>query len=199
MQILVRKQAILNNLIEMCSKLHQKLRDGNTRSRYFNTWVQMGTDKEVLYEAFHSIYIERAIERLFFRRWNRLMHKKRLRRLESRIRKRYSSILKTKEEESLQIIQDLEAELATAKSELQKSQENFNQMQDRLKKAFLRGVVNLNIEAMDAFDGAPFANENSEVESQSTIEDDFIDYDDDDDDDDFYVEDVPSVSVIKHQ
>ena len=62
----------------------------------------------------------------------------------------------------------------------------------------MRGVVNLNLEAMDVFNGAQFMDLMQEVEGNEVDHQD-IETGVNESDDDFFVEEAPSVSVIRHK
>lgn len=194
---LTRKENILRKLVEKSALLHTKVRNSNISSRAFHTWIEDGTEKLILTRRFESIFIKKATERVFFRRWIRKMHKRREDRLELEARHIYEKESKESSKRYNAQITKLEEELAAARAELESKQKSFLEMQQRLRKAFMRGVVNLNLEAMDVFNGAQFMNLVQEVEggtggvhdSENEVEEG---------DDEFYVEEAPNVAVIRH-
>lgn len=196
--MLVKKEAVLAHMVQLSARLHQKIRNGNSYSRAFNRWTEIGTDKEVLAKVYERIYIVNAAKRIFFKRWVRKMYKQRENRFIHEIKTRFERESRAKAIESNRIIESLEAELAEAKGLLEEKQKNFLEMQQRLRKAFMRGVVNLNLEAMDVFNGAQFMDLMQEVEgneAEHSNEDAPIN----ESDDEFYVEEeAPKISVIRH-
>lgn len=195
---LVQKEAILMRMIQLSSKLQSKVRNGNSMSRAFNGWVIHGTDTEILEAAFKNTFLKNAVKRLMFKRWIRKMYKKREIRFTREIKTRFEKESKAKAAESNRIIEELESELNSAKTELETKQKSFLEMQQRLRKAFMRGVVNLNLEAMDVFNGAQFMNLMQEVEGNETEEHENEDSLNESDDE-FFVEEEPQINVIRHQ
>lgn len=194
---LVKEEAYLTRLINLRAKLSQKVRNANNESRTFNAWKQLGTDTPILTKVFKRTFVRNCMRRIYFRRWVRKTHVKRENRIVNEIKKRYDKIWKAKALEAQKTIEDLESELAEARDELESKQENFIEMQRRLRKAFMRGVVNLNLEAMDVFNGAQFMDLMQEVEGNE------VDHQDtetavNESDDDFFVEEDPQISVIRH-
>ena len=196
-QILVQKEAMLNRMVRLSAKLHQKVRNGNSCSRAFNLWAEMGTNKDVLANTYRKIFITNSMKRTFFRRWLRKMYQRREGRMLHEIKTRFDKEARAKAAESNKVIEGIEAELAAAKAELEEKQRKFLEMQQRLRKAFMRGVVNLNLEAMDVFNGAQFVDLMHEVEGNEA---DHRDEDAplDESDDEFFVEEAPQISVIRH-
>ena len=193
-----KKDAIRNQLVTCSFKLHQKVRNSNLLARAFNAWKKIGTEKALLAKVFKRNFIRNALRRIYFKRWIRRMIAKRENRVSSEIKRRYEKIWKAKAMEAQRTIEQLEQELASAREELETKQRKFLEMQQRLRKAFMRGVVNLNLEAMDVFNGAQFMDLMQEVENNE------IDHQDDEtavneSDDDFYVEEAPPISVIRHR
>ncbi|KAK8885611.1 hypothetical protein M9Y10_041061 [Tritrichomonas musculus] len=195
---LAKQESVLAHLVQLSAKLHQKVRNANNQSRAFNAWNQMGTEQRVLEKVFRRLFFKNAIRRIFFKRWIRRMHQRREARVVTEIKRRYEKIWKAKAIEAQKTIEDLESELAAARYELEQKQQNFLEMQQRLRKAFMRGVVNLNLEAMDVFNGAQFMDLMQEVEGNEVDQQD-VDTGINESDDDFYVEEAPSISVIRHR
>ena len=194
---LSRKRAIMDNLIARSAKLHLKVRKANIASRAFHSWIDDGTMKGILSRRFYAIYIKQALVRTLFRRWVRKMHNKRVARVETEARQIYEKESRARANEYKAQIAQLEKELEDARNELETKQKNFIDMQQKLRKAFMRGVVNLNLEAMDVFNGAQFMDMAQEVDgrrggvhdSENEVEEG---------DDDFYVEESPDIAVIRH-
>ena len=194
---LVKKEGILNRMVRLSAKLHQKVRNSNSCSRAFNLWSEMGTNKDVLANTYRRIFIIHSLKRTMFRRWLRKMYRKRENRIMKEVKTRFDKEARAKAAESNKVIESIEQELAAAKAELEEKQRKFLEMQQRLRKAFMRGVVNLNLEAMDVFNGAQFVDLMHEVEGNEA---DHRDEDAplDESDDEFFVEEAPQISVIRH-
>lgn len=194
---LTRKQEILRKLVDRSALLHTKVRNTNLTSRGFHSWIDDGTDKLILARDFEKIYIKNAKMRVLFRRWKRKMHKSREDRLENEAKQVYEKESRESGKRFNAQISKLEAELAAARAELEMKQKSFLEMQQRLRKAFMRGVVNLNLEAMDVFNGAQFMNLVQEVEGGTGGVHD-AENEVEEGDDEFFVEETPSVAVIRH-
>ena len=195
---IIQKEAIVQRMVHLSSQLHSKIRNGNTCSRFFQSWVSDGTDKDILLRSFEAIYLQRANQRVFFRRWARKTIIKREARFTREIRTRYDKEMKSKSTDFNRQISQLESQVAAARALLEEKQRNFIEMQQRLKKAFMRGVVNLNLEAMDVFNGAQLMGMMQEIEGgEQGLRDQ--DAPVDESDDDFYVEDTPEVKIVRHQ
>lgn len=194
---LARRRALLNNLLARSAKLHLKVRKANVASRTFHQWINDGTDKNILIRTFEKIFIHNPMKRILFKRWVRKMHHKREARIESEARQVYEKESRTRANEYNSQIARIEKDLADARNELETKQKNFIEMQQKLRKAFMRGVVNLNLEAMDVFNGAQFMDMAQEVEGRTggtRDEDNEVE----EGDDEFYVEESPSISVVRH-
>ena len=194
---LARKNAILANLIKKSAKLHRKVRDANIMSRSVHSWIEDSNDRLLLARRFEDLYIKNAIPRVFFSRWVRKMHQKRNQRIENEARQIYEKESRSRAAEYNAQIEKLEAELANARNELETKQKSFIDMQKKLRKAFMRGVVNLNLEAMDVFNGAQFMDMTQEVEGKTGGTHD-SENEVEEGDDEFYVEESPNISVIRH-
>ena len=194
---LERKKAILQNMINRSSILHRKVRNANVTSRSFHSWIENGTSKVLLIRRFESIYIKNAILRIMFRKWVRKMHRKRDVRVEMEARLMYERESRARSAEYNAQIDLLERELANARHELESKQKSFIDMQQKLRKAFMRGVVNLNLEAMDVFNGAQFMGMAQEVEGKSGGTHD-SENEIEEGDEEFYVEESPNIAVIRH-
>ena len=195
---IIQKEAVVQRMVHLSSQLHSKIRNGNTCSRFFQSWVSDGTDKDVLLRSFEAIFLHRAQQRIFFRRWSRKTIVKRDARLTREIRTRYDKEMKSKSTDFNRQISQLESQVAAARALLEEKQRNFIEMQQRLKKAFMRGVVNINLEAMDVFNGAQLMGMMQEIEGGEQGQHD-VDAPVDESDDDFYVEDAPEVKIVRHQ
>ena len=194
---LARRKAILNNLLARSAKLHLKLRKSAIASKAFHSWIRDGTDKILLARTFEGIYIKNARMRNFFRRWVKKMHKKRDTRIETEARQMYEKESRARANEYNAEIARLEKELADSRNELETKQKTFIEMQQKLRKAFMRGVVNLNLEAMDVFNGAQFMDMTQEVEGKTGGTHD-SENEVEEGDDEFYVEESPNIAVIRH-
>jgi hypothetical protein len=195
---LARKEAAIARLITMSARLHQRVRNGRSCSRSFKAWEEIGTDRRVLVHAFKRIYLLSRLKRAFFRRWIRKMHRKREDRFHVDLKTRFDKQRRTQAAETNRVVVALEDELRVARDELEQKQQRFLELQQRLRKAFMRGIVNLNLEAMDVFNGGQFMDLIQEVEGNEAEH-----FDEEaainESDDEFFVEDdsVP-ISVIRH-
>ena len=194
---LARKEGILNKMLLKSARLHAKVRNNNLSSRAFHSWIESGTSKGILSRTYKSIYIDQAPKRIFFRKWFKKMLEKREIGYLNEIKQKFEKEAKTKAIESNKQISQLEAELAGARAELEMKQKNFRDMQQKLKKSFMRGVVNLNLEAMDVFNGSQYANLVEEVENNEQI----IENNEpvDEGDEEFFIEEEPQISIIRHK
>ena len=195
---LVRKENILNKMVNRSSKLHAKVRNNNIASRSFHNWIDIGTDKNILINSFKKIYLENPQKRIMFKRWIRKTNSKREYRFLNETKQKFEKEAKIKSLESNKQISLLEKELLFAKEELEKKQKNFKEMQQRLRKAFMRGVVNLNLEAMDVFNGAQFMKVTEEIEGGENSSENYSE-NIEDVDDEFFVEETPNISIIRHK
>jgi hypothetical protein len=127
------------------------------------------------------------------------MYRRREERFHAELKSRFDRQRRAQAAETNRIVGALEDELRTARAELEEKQQTFLELQQRLRKAFMRGVVNLNLEAMDVFNGAQFMDLVQEVEGNEAEH-----FDEEaavnESDEEFFVEDdaVP-ISVIKHR
>jgi predicted RNase H-like nuclease (RuvC/YqgF family) len=196
---LARKEATITRLVAMCGRLHQRVRNGKGCSRALKVWAEIVIDRPILIRAFKRIYFYSRLKRNFLRHWRRKMYKRREERFHAELKSRFEKQRRAQAAETNRIIGALEDELRTARAELEEKQQTFLELQQRLRKAFMRGVVNLNLEAMDVFNGAQFMDLVQEVEGNEAEH-----FDEEaainESDDEFFVEDdsVP-ISVIKHR
>jgi Mg2+ and Co2+ transporter CorA len=194
-----RKRAAIQRLILLSARLHQRVRNGRMCARSLKAWAEIGTDRLILIRTFKRLYILSRLKRAFFRRWIRKMYKRREERIHAEIKARFEKQRRAQTTETNRMIGGLEEELKVARAELEEKQQRFLELQQRLRKAFMRGVVNLNLEAMDVFNGAQVMDLIQEVqgnEAEHFDEEAAIN----ESDDEFFVEDdsVP-ISVIKHR
>jgi Mg2+ and Co2+ transporter CorA len=194
-----RKSAAINRLVQVSARLHQRVRNGWVCVRSLKAWAEIATDRLILIRAFKRIYILSRLKRAIFRRWIRKMYKRREERIHAEIKSRFEKQRRAQAAETNRVMGGLEEELQTARAELEEKQQRFLELQQRLRKAFMRGVVNLNLEAMDVFNGAQVMDLIQEVqgnEAEHFDEEAAIN----ESDDEFFVEDdsVP-ISVIKHR
>ena len=194
---LERKKAILNNLMKKALRLQLKGRYSAIVSRLFANFIKEGTNKRLLAQRFHDLYIVQAPKRILFRRWIRKMRQRRIAKIEAEARQVYEKESKARSAEYNAQISQLEQELENAKHELETKQKSFIEMQQKLRKAFMRGVVNLNLEAMDVFNGAQFMDMVQEVEGKTGGTHD-SENEVEEGDDEFYVEEAPNIAVIRH-
>ena len=122
------------------------------------------------------------------------MRKVRLQRQKRELRRSCEKDLRMKETEAAQRITALQAELDAVKQLLVEHEKQHGEMQQKLRRAFMRGVVNLNLEAMDVFGEIPTVD--TVKDKNATITQ--VVKDDSDDEDDFFVEPAPRISVVRH-
>jgi hypothetical protein len=195
---LARKEAAITHLVGLSSRLHQRVRNGKSLARSVKSWEELGTDRVILVRAYKRLYLFSRVKRTFYRRWIRKMHKKREERFHIELKSRFDKQRRAQAADTNRVLTGLEDELAVARAELEQKQQRFLELQQRLRKAFMRGVVNLNLEAMDVFNGAQFMDLIQEVQGNEAEH-----FDDEaainESDDEFFVEDdsVP-ISVIRH-
>jgi uncharacterized coiled-coil protein SlyX len=195
---LVRKEAVIARLVQICARLHQRVRNGKSCSKSFNLWTEMSIDRPILIRAFKRIYFVNQLKRTLFRRWVRNMRRKREGRFSHEIHSRFEKESRARAADNNRILKSLDVELAAAREELEQKQQSFLAMQQRLRKAFMRGVVNLNLEAMDVFNGAQFMDLMQEVEGDEAEHIDEEAPVNESDDEFFVEEDAPQISVIRH-
>jgi cell division septum initiation protein DivIVA len=150
---LIKKETALAKMIDLSGRLHEKCRNRDARFHGFNEWLDMATHQSIAVRVFRSIFLGPASKRLYFRRWHRKTLVKQENRLAAEIKVSFEEKSCEKRVETDRLINDLETSLAIARHELQTKQQNYIEMQQRLRKAFMRGLVNLNLEAMDVFRG----------------------------------------------
>jgi hypothetical protein len=196
--ILIKKDVAIAKLVQLSGRMHQKVNNGQSRSQAFNAWTEISTKKAVLVRTYRRIYLLAAAKRIFFRRWVRKMNRHRESRFHHEVKARFEREWRARASENGRIIEGLELELKAARAELEEKHQRLIEMQQRLRKAFMRGVVNLNLEAMDVFNGGQFMDLMKEVELNEAEH-----YDDEaalhQSDDDFFVEEVPNIAVTRHR
>jgi predicted nuclease with TOPRIM domain len=135
-----------------------------------------------------QLYIDEPMKRILFKRWVRRMRKVRVQRQRRDLRRSCDRELKQKDTEAAQKIAALQSELEAVQQLLLEHEQQHAEMQEKLRRAFMRGVVNLNLEAMDVFGEVPTMETitvaKAERKERPT--------------DDFFVEPAPRVSVVRH-
>jgi hypothetical protein len=100
----------------------------------------------------------------FFRRWIRKMDRKRGNRLNVELKTRFDQQRRAQAAETNRVVVGLEGELRVARGELKQKQERFLELRQPLRNVFMKEIVNLNLEAMDVFNGGQFMDLIQEVE-----------------------------------
>lgn len=193
----------INRLVDHISVFATKDRISNDRSLIFRAWRDYATCKNIYTNTFMRIYLDEPMKRLLFKRWLRKMRKIRYIRQKRELKRLCTRNIKAHETEAVQKITALQSELTAVKELLAEHEKQHGEMQKRLRRAFMRGVVNLNLEAIDVFGDVspeevlPVVNatkKGGQVPKQP------VSYKpDSDDDDDYYVEPAPRISIIRHK
>jgi uncharacterized coiled-coil protein SlyX len=105
---LARKEAVIARLVQVCARLHQRVRNGKSCSRSFNFWIEMSIDRPILVRAFKRIFFVNQVKRTLFRRWVRKMHRKREDRFVHEIQSRFEKEFRTKAADNNRILKSLE-------------------------------------------------------------------------------------------
>ena len=150
-----------------------------------------------------QLFMDNAVLRLLFRRWVRKMFKVRFIRRKRELKRSNNREIKHQESEASQRIVALQSELIAVKELLAEHERQHGDMEKKLKRAFMRGVVNLNLEAMDVFGDIPatddFLSAALNPPKKSEKKQILLSDDQSEDGDDFYVEPAPRISVIRHK
>lgn len=185
---------IIKRFLSHLSVYRVKDKSANQRSRVFKAWADLASGKSVMTKAAAHLYLEEPMRRILFKRWVSRMRKVRLQRQKRELRRSCEKDLRMKETEAAQRITALQAELDAVKELLIEHEKQHGEMQQKLRRAFMRGVVNLNLEAMDVFGEIPTVE--TVKEKSPTITQ--VIKDNSDDEDDFFVEPAPRISVVRH-
>ena len=189
-----KNDLIIDRFCAHIAFLRIKQRSANQRSKIFKAWKDFALDKLAVINLAQKLYTQEPMKRILFRRWVRRMRKVRSLRLKRELRRQCQMDLRSKETEATQRITSLQSELLAVNQLLAEHEKQHDEMQKKLRRAFMRGVTNLNLEAMDVFGEIP-TSENTNGRNTTTQNT----HHEDSDDDDFYVEPAPRISVIRHR
>jgi hypothetical protein len=187
-----RTLRVIDNLMDCIAGYRHKDQTANLRSKVFKAWRTLTGERDKILRVMTRSYVEQPSQRIMFRRWLRRMRKVRLNRQKRELRLECEQNLRTRESAAKQRIAALQAELDAVRQSLVEHEEQHDDMQQKLRRAFMRGVVGLNLEAMDVFGEVP----TSEALRAGRL--DLAEQRDDDDREDFFVEPAPKVSVLRH-
>lgn len=186
---------ILSRLVNHIIIYKNKDRTANTRSRIFKAWADMATERSIMARAAGNQFIRGRPTRILFSRWVRRTRRVRLQRQKRDLRRSCERDVRQKDSEAAQRIAALQAELDAVKQLLVEHEKQHGEMQEKLRRAFMRGIVNLNLEAMDVFGEVPTA---ETVPTTRLERSRGRAADPRDEGDDFVVEPAPRISVIRH-
>jgi hypothetical protein len=172
-----------------------KDRTANTRSRVFKAWADMATGRSIMARAATDLFIRDRQRRILFSRWVRRTRRVRLQRQKRDLRRSCERDLRQKDSDAAQRIAAVQAELDAVKQLLVDHEKQHGEMQEKLRRAFMRGVVNLNLEAMDVFGEVPTTETLPQIRPERARS---RAADRRDDADDFVVEPTPRISVTRH-
>lgn len=199
---LERTKLITSHFIDQIAELKLRDRTASSRSRVFKAWANLALGKNVMPDAIERLYLDRPMRRILFKRWVRRMRKVRQQRLGRELRHICQQDMAQKETDASQRITALRSELQAVRQLLVEHEQQHAEMQQKLRRAFMRGVVNLNLEAMDVFGEVP-----TEVPPPQTMKMSSghmpaktkKKYGDENEGNEFFVEPAPKISVIRHK
>jgi hypothetical protein len=193
---LAKTDIILSRLIDHIIVYRHRDRTASLRARIFSAWADYATDRTIVLRIATERFLHEPAKRTLFHRWVRRWRKNSVQRKKRELRRTNDRDLKVQEGEGLQKIAALQAELDAVKQLLIDHEKQHAEMQEKLRRAFMRGVVNLNLEAMDVFGEVPTAEaipppraERARGKRRDAR----------DGADDFVVEPAPRISVIRHR
>ena len=195
-----RTNLMISRFVLHIANLKARDHTASIRSRVFKAWADLATGKQIMTSTIARLYLDRPMRRILFKRWVRRMRKVRQQRLGRELRHVMQQDISQKETEQTQKITALRAELQAVRQLLVEHEKQHGEMQQKLRRAFMRGVVNLNLEAMDVFGEIPTEvppppiRKSAEIAAATNHQDD-----EDEDENDFYVEPAPKISVIRHR
>lgn len=176
----------------------------NSVAKMFHAWRDYATSRSIYSRTMQAIYMEKPMERILFKRWVRRLHKVSYLRKKRELKRSNNKEIKAQESEASQKIVALQSELTAVRELLAEHERQHGDMEKKLKRAFMRGVVNLNLEAMDVFGDVPPSEDFMSIaknppQKKSRKEQKPPSSDESDDEDEFYVEPAPRISVIRHK
>jgi hypothetical protein len=191
-----RTDRILANLVDHIIRYRNKDRTFNLHARIFSAWADLVCDRSLLLRLATRRFLDRPEVRALFRRWVRRWRKVSVQRQKRELRRASERDLRAQESEASQRIAAMQAELDAVRRLLVDHEQQHAEMQEKLRRAFMRGVVNLNLEAMDVFGEIPTA---ETVPPQKADRRAARRRDAHDGADDFLVEPAPRISVVRHR
>jgi hypothetical protein len=190
-----RTDVILSRLINHIIIYRNRDKTAGARAQMFSAWASMVTDRAVITRVATERFLHDPAKRMLFHRWVRRWRKVSLQRQRRELRRSNERDIKAQESEGLQKIAALQAELDAVKQLLIDHEKEHAEMQEKLRRAFMRGVVNLNLEAMDVFGEVPTTETLPPAKPERTRG---RRRDRRESPDDFVVEPAPRISVIRH-
>ena len=182
---------VISRFLEHLAYYRDKEKQSNQKSRVFKAWADMASGRSIMRRISYQLYLAEPMKRILFKRWVRRMRKVRIQRQKRELRRAGERGLRQQESEAQQKITALQSELEAVQQLLLDHEKQHGEMQQKLRRAFMRGVVNLNLEAMDVFGEVPTAEAVAKpVISQRQKGSD--------DEDDFVIEPAPRISVVRH-
>lgn len=194
---------LIERFVDHISIMKTKDRVFNQRSKIFHAWRDLSITKKIREEAMNRLYLEEPMKRILFKRWVRKMRRVRLQRQKRELRRSCTRDIRAQETEAAQRIYSLKSELVAVKELLAEHERQHGEMQQKLRRAFMRGVVNLNLEAVDVFGevspGEVFSTASMPTFSPKGSKAPVTEpSDEDEDSDEFSIEPAPRISVIRH-
>lgn len=194
---------IFEKMVDHISFMKMKEQVSNAKSKLLHAWRDIATSRRIYEDTMFRIYLQEPMKRILFKRWVRRMNKVRFNRKKRELRRENSREMKAQETEATQRITALQSELIAVRQLLAEHERQNGEMQQKLRRAFMRGVVNLNLEAVDVFGEVPATDGLvSSIAAQPLKKKKKMelpkDSDSDSDNEDFVVEPAPRISVIHH-
>lgn len=194
---------IFEKMVDHISFMKMKEQVSNAKSKLFHAWRDLATSRRIYEDAMFRIYLQEPMKRILFKRWVRRMNKVRFNRKKRELRRENSREMKAQETEATQRITALQSELTAVRQLLAEHERQHGEMQQKLRRAFMRGVVNLNLEAIDVFGDVPATDGFVSVAAQPLKKNMKMEAppasDSDSDNEEFVVEPAPRISVIRHK
>ncbi|OHT13188.1 hypothetical protein TRFO_16743 [Tritrichomonas foetus] len=196
---LERTKLIISRFVYHIAELKARDHLRNVRSRVFKAWADIASGRAIMANMTVRLYLTQPMRRILFKRWVRRMRKVRQQRLGRELRHVCQQDISQKETEASQRICALKSELQAVQQLLIEHEKQHGEMQEKLRRAFMRGVVNLNLEAMDVFGEVPTTEVVPPPVRKSAQLAAATQDSSDDDGNDFFVEPAPKISVIRHR
>ena len=191
---------LFERFVEHLAIIRNRDRISNDRSKIFHAWRDLSLSRSVIENSMYSIFLKEPIKRILFKRWIRKMRKARLIRQRRELRRNCDRDIRNLETETSQRITSLQSELVAVKELLIEYEQQHSEMQQKLRRAFMRGVVNLNLEAIDVFGEMPSTEAiNNHLKNKPSPKKNSKNLNSDEEIDEFFVEPAPRISVIRHK